>query len=86
LKDEEMARNVTIIPEDAYHALDCVKPSAMREVFVEVPNVGILRIQSLFHYLNVFTEGSLDGYWRSRRVKAETSASRGMATTLPRSF
>ena len=41
MKDEEMARTVAIIPEDAYHALHCVKPSAMREVFVEVPNVGI---------------------------------------------
>jgi SpoVK/Ycf46/Vps4 family AAA+-type ATPase len=44
MKDEEMARNVAIIPEDAYQALHCVKPSAMREVFVEVPNVGIFKI------------------------------------------
>ena len=38
-EEEIIGSNVVILAEDAKQALHIVKPSAMREVLVEVPNV-----------------------------------------------
>ena len=40
----ESTAEVCLLAEDTKQALHLVKPSAMREVLVEVPNVGIKKL------------------------------------------
>lgn len=50
-----MVSDVVILAEDAKQAMRIVKPSAMREVLVEVPNVSNHRIRAakLFKTFNI---------------------------------
>lgn len=61
--------------EDMKCALREVRPSAMREVVVEVPKVSFLRMLSLQRILYNMAVGTVGRHWRTSRCEAKTQRS-----------